>query len=94
MDKKEQADLIKLSIDGINFLRTAHYSNAEFPIWKNRVTELLKKIYGEDSTEYRRFINAPGKAFIVRTETGMTEEYMRKLDCYETALNSLIYEEK
>jgi hypothetical protein len=92
MDKQEQTDLIKLSIDGINFLRTLHYGNNEFPAWKNRVTELLIKIYGGDSVEYRRFINAPGKAFIFRTEKGMTEEYFRKLDCYESALKSLIDE--
>ena len=92
MDKQEQTDLIKLSIDGINFLRTLHYRNGEFPSWMNRVKELLIKVYGENSTEYKRFINAPGKSFIVRTETGMTEEYLRKLDCYETALKSLIYE--
>jgi hypothetical protein len=93
MDKKEQTDLIRLSIDGINFLRTLHYSNHEFPSWRTRVTALLAKLYGEDSVEYRRFINAPGKAFIIRTENGMTEEYRRKLDCYETALKSLIDEE-
>jgi len=92
LDKAEQNQLIKLSIDGINFLRTLRYTNGEFPAWRNRVTELLKQAYGENSTEYRRFINAPGKSFIVRTETGMTEEYLRKLDCYETALKSLVVE--
>lgn len=92
MDKQELTGLIKLSIDGINFLRTLHYGNSEFPAWMNRVKELLTKVYGENSTEYKRFINAPGKSFIVRTETGMTEEYFRKLDCYETALKSLIDE--
>lgn len=92
VDKAEQAQLIRLSIDGINFLRTLHYTNGEFPAWMKRVTELLKQAFGEDSAEYRRFVNAPGKAFIVRTETGMTEEYLRKLDCYETALKSLVYE--
>ncbi len=92
MDKAEQIQLIKISIDGINFLRTLHHTNGEFPAWKNRVTELLKQSYGEGSVEYKRFVNAPGKAFIVRTETGMTEEYLRKLDCYETALKSLVYE--
>ena len=92
MDKEERVKLINMSIDGINFLRTLHYRNAEFPAWMNRVKELLAKAYGENSVEYRRFINAPGKSFIVRTETGMTEEYLRKLDCYETALKSLVYE--
>jgi hypothetical protein len=92
MDKAELTDLIKLALDGINFLRTLKYSNAEFPAWRNRVTELLEKAYGEDSPEYRRFVNAPGKSFVVRTETGLTDEYFRKLDCYESALKSLIGE--
>jgi hypothetical protein len=90
VDKTEQVDLIKLAIDGINFLRTLHFANGEFPAWKNRVAQLLQQAYGENSTEYRRFINAPGKSFIVRTETGQFEEYSRKLDCYESALKSLI----
>ena len=92
MDREEQAKLIEISIDGINYLRTLRYSNGEFPAWKSKVTTLLQQTYGEDSTEYRRFVNAPGKAFIVRTETGMTEEYLRKLDCYEAALKSLLDE--
>jgi len=92
LDKEELKYLIKLSITGINVLRTMHYSNPEFKSWLNRVKELLVKAYGEDSAEYRHFINAPGKSFIVRTETGMTEEYLRKLDCYENALSSLINE--
>jgi hypothetical protein len=92
LDKEEQVKLIQMSIDGINYLRTLHFRNPEFTAWMNRVTELLEKAYGKDSIEYRRFVNAPGKSFIVRTDTGMTEEYLRKLDCYETALKSLIYE--
>ena len=93
MDKAEQKDLIKLSLDGINFLRTQRHNNSEFPAWKNRVSELITQAFGENSAELRRFVNAPGKAFIVRTETGLTEEYLRKLDCYESALKSLIADE-
>jgi hypothetical protein len=89
LDKTEQTELIKLAIEGVNFLRTLHFGNAEFPAWRNRVMQLLKQAYGENSPEYRRFINAPGKAFIVRTETGQAEEYFRKLDCYESVLKSL-----
>jgi len=92
LDKAEQQELIKLALDGINYLRTLRHSNSEFPAWRYRVTQLLDRVYGENSAEYRRFVNAPGKSFIVRTQTAMTEEYLRKLDCYETALRSLIYE--
>jgi hypothetical protein len=90
LDKTEQVELIKLAIDGVNFLRTQHFANGEFPAWRNRVTQLLQQTYGENSPEYRRFINAPGKSFIVRTETGQFEEYSRKLDCYESVLKSLV----
>ena len=90
MDKQEQTDLIRLSIDGINFLRTLNFRNSEFPAWMARVTELLQRVYGEDSPEYKRFMNAPGKVFVVRTETGLAQEYARKLDCYESALRSLV----
>ncbi|OGO38424.1 MAG: hypothetical protein A2147_10850 [Chloroflexi bacterium RBG_16_57_8] len=93
MDKQEQVGIIKLSIDGINYLRTLPFHNGEFPAWRERVTQLMGKIYGKDSTEYRRFVNAPGKSFVIRTETGQIEEYHRKLDCYESALKSLIGEE-
>jgi hypothetical protein len=90
LDKAEQQDLIKLSIDGINYLRTLRHNNSEFPAWRHRVSQLLDRIYGDNSVEYRRFINAPGKSFVVRTETAMIEEYLRKLECYEAALKTLI----
>jgi hypothetical protein len=90
MDEEQRVKLINISIDGINYLRTLRYHNTEFPAWLERVKELLEKVYGESSAEYRRFINAPGKSFIIRTEIGMTEEYRRKLDCYESALKSLV----
>lgn len=92
MDKEEQVKLIKLAIDSINFLRTQHYMNREFPAWRIRVGELLQKIYGDESREYRRFANAPGKSFVIRTETALKQEYQRKLDCYEAALETLIEE--
>jgi hypothetical protein len=93
LDKQEQVGLIRLSIDGINYLRTLPFHSPEFPAWRERVTQVLERIYGKDSAEYRRFVNAPGKAFIIRTETAQIEEYHRKLDCYESALKSLIGEE-
>ena len=93
MDKEEQVGVIRLSIDGINYLRTLPFHNREFPAWRERVTQLLEKIYGKDSAEQRRFVNAPGKAFVVRTEQGQRDEYHRKLDCYESVLKGLIGEE-
>ncbi len=90
MDKAKQVEQLKEAMEEIYHLRTLHYKNGEFAAWKDRVSKMLGAAYGNESTECHRFINAPGKAFIVRTETGQEQEYQRQLDCYEEAFKSLI----
>ncbi len=90
MDKSKEMGLLKQALDEIPSLRTLYYSNGEFKEWKNKVCRLLESAYGQESVEYRRFVNAPGKAFIVRTEMGQEQEYNRQLDCYEEVMKSLI----
>ena len=90
MDKAKQVELLKQTLDEIPYLRALHFRNGEFTAWKNKVGKMLESDYGKESAEYRRFVNAPGKAFIVRTETGQEQEYHRCLDCYEEALKSLV----
>ena len=90
MDKAKQVELLKQRLDEIPHLRALHFRNGEFTAWKNKVCQILESDYGKDSAEYRRFVNAPGKAFIVGTETGQRQEYHRRLECYEEALKSLI----
>lgn len=90
MDKGKQVEVVKQALEGIYHLRTLHYSNGEFTAWQNRVLQTLDSAYGKESAESRRFVNAPGKAFLVRTETGQAEEYNRRLDCYEEVLKALL----
>ena len=90
MDKAKQEELLKQALDEIPHLRGLHFRNGEFTMWKNKASRMLESAYGLESIEYRRFVNAPGKAFIVLTEMGQEQEYNRQLDCYEEALKSLI----
>lgn len=90
MDKAKQVELLREAVEEIYHLRTLHYRNGEFAAWKDRVSKMLESAYGNESAECRRFVSAPGKAFIVRTELGQEQEYHRCLDCYEEALKSLI----
>ncbi len=90
MDKAKQVELLKHSLNEIPHLRALHFKNGEFTVWKNKVCQMLESGYGKESAEYRRFVNAPGKAFIVLTELGQEQEYHRRLDCYDEALKSLI----
>ncbi len=91
MDKAKQLELLKQRLDEIPHLRGLHFRNGEFTAWKNKVCQILESGYSKDSAEYRRFVNAPGKAFVVGTETGRTQEYYRQLECYEDALKSLLF---
>ncbi len=90
MDKAKQVELLKQALDEISHLRALHFRNGEFTVWKNKVCQILESDYGKESAEHRRFINAPGKAFLIRTELGQEQEYQRQLDCYDEALKSLI----
>ncbi len=90
MDKAKQVELLKQTLYEIPHLRALHFKNGEFAVWKNKVCRMLESDYGKESAEYRRFLNAPGKTFIIRTELGQEQEYHRQLDCYEEALKSLM----
>ncbi len=89
MDKAKQVELLERALDEIPHLRGLHFRNSEFTVWKNKVSRMLESMYGLESTEYRRFANAPGRTFVVRTETGQTQDYQQQLDCYEEVLKSL-----
>ena len=86
----DQRALLVQALDEVEGLRRLHYSNGELRSWTDKTKKLLGTVFGDEAVEVRRFDTAPGKAFIVRTETGMTEEYYRKLDCYESVLKGLI----
>ncbi len=90
MDKAKQVELLTQVLNEIPHLRTLQLGNHEFATWNSKVCSILESAYGKESVEYRRFVNAPGKAFIVLTELGQEQEYHRQLDYYEEALKSLV----
>jgi len=90
MDKTEAIALFKQSSGKIPHLRNLYYRNDEFKSWKESVLRILEQIYGKDSPEYRRFLNAPGTSFSVGTESGREQAYQYQLDCYEEVLNGLV----
>jgi len=90
LDKSKQVEPLKSALDEIPRLRRLTSRDGEFTMWKDEVCRILESEYGLKSTEYRRFANAPGTSFIVRTELGQEQEYQRQLDCYGEALKSLV----
>ncbi|MDD5082920.1 MAG: hypothetical protein PHU08_06050 [Dehalococcoidales bacterium] len=90
MDRNTQIQALKQALAEIPHLRTLGYRNGEFKSWQEKIRRLLESAYGKESVEYQRFANAPGTTFIVRTETGLEQDYNWRLDSYESALKSLV----
>lgn len=82
--------ILKDALKEMPELRKLRYNNRQLEMWKEKVGRMIESVYGNGSAEYRRFMNAPGKAFVVRTEMGEQQEYHRQLDCYEEVLKALI----
>ena len=82
--------LVKQALEQIPHLQQLSHRNGEFKGWVDRVTASLKAEYGAESSEVRRFTNAPGRAFVVGTETGKEQEYQRQLENYEDVLRALL----
>jgi hypothetical protein len=87
---KKQSELINKALAEIPHLQGLPYKNTELKAWVDKTAAALKAEFGDGSSEFRRFINAPGKAFVVGTETGRQQEYYRQIDCYEETLRSLL----
>ena len=86
----KRVTLLKQALAKVRYLQTLPYRHTEYKGWLDRVTASLKAEYGEESSEFRRFVNAPGRAFVVGTETGKAQEYQRQLESYEEVLNALL----
>ncbi len=90
MNKQEIVTQLKKHLAEVPELRKLNHANGEFTQWREGVLKMLEETYGLDSSQHRRFENAPGKSFIVKTELGLQQDYGFKLDCYEGALKTLI----
>ena len=82
--------LLRQTLEQVAYLKTLPYRNNEYRPWLDRTLASLKAEYGAESSEVRRFTNAPGRAFVVGTETGKMDEYQRQLESYEEVLKALL----
>ncbi len=82
--------LLRRGLEQIEELKRQSYHNKEYKAWLESFTASLRAEFGAESGEVRRFVNAPGRAFVVGTETGKEEEYQRQLECYEEVLKGMV----
>jgi predicted nucleotide-binding protein len=92
MDRERALELLKQCLDEIPKLKELHHGNQDFPLWRDKVRDILKAAFDGESDEYKRFDSA--LKFIrehwMMSEQQRQEEYIRRLSEYETALKSIL----
>ncbi len=91
MDKSKAIELLKQELTDIPKLRKMQYNNQEFKPWCARVETIIKK--GLDADDYERLDFVQSKYFPDELEIDhllLEENYLPKLEDYETALLSIL----
>ncbi|MEE9365232.1 MAG: TIR domain-containing protein [Dehalococcoidales bacterium] len=91
MDKRKALELLKQALIEIPELRKLHKNNQEFKLWQARVDTIIKR--GLASDDYENFDFVQAKYFPDELEIdhlSLEEDYLPKLNDYETALKSII----
>jgi len=91
MDKRKALELLKQALIEIPKLRKLHYNNQEFKLWQAKVGTIIKEGLAADDYESLDFVQA--KYFPDELEIdhlSLVEDYLPRLNDYETALKSII----
>ena len=96
MDKKIAISQLERLFDEIPRLENLLPKNSEFPNWNNRVKDIIKKTWGNNSKEYNlydgvlllKIINFDNR------QTDMKQAYLDTLNQRKTALKAIIEEHK
>ena len=85
-------ELIKNALNEIPHLETLNYHDSEFRLWQDRISDILKATFGENSDEYKRLTPADMKIWQLQDFTGIDDqkEYLDALGKYKLALQSII----
>ncbi len=89
MDKKKARELLKQALNEIPRLKGLHCKNPEFYPWDQRVKEILRETFGNNSNEYARY-NGIILLKRVHTEEDKQRAYIDCLNQREVALKSII----
>ncbi|MFC1860650.1 TIGR02391 family protein, partial [Chloroflexota bacterium] len=92
MDKREAIQFLRDQIDELPTLVGLHYDNGDYLLWRNQIEDVLGNIFGRDSDEYKRFVDAHPKRPRTSTLDGSAEArwYIDEIKAREIALKSII----
>jgi uncharacterized protein (TIGR02391 family) len=89
MDRDKALELLKQALTEIPHLRELHYDNQECKLWHDKVRNIIKAAL--NSEDVKRFASyRPIHLRGMFSENVYQEDYLKKLEDYETALKSII----
>lgn len=85
MELSKVLELLKNALNEVPHLRELPCDNDDYPLWRDKVIDILKAAFSQDSDEYKRFV-------YVTSWGGLRCEdfYLHNLRQYEMALKSII----
>jgi predicted nucleotide-binding protein len=88
MDKNKAIVLLKECLLEITQLKNLPLDNQEYPLWRDKVLDILEERFGKQSIEWERF----ARARIGRSSAWepQQEDYISEINMRETALKSII----
>ncbi len=88
MDKKEAIEFLRKSLSEIPHLVELPHDNRDYPLWHRVITGVLGKVFGNNSREYRDFVEAyPHASHLGENKQ---QKYREELKMRETAILSII----
>jgi len=90
MNTEDALRFLTQYIDEIDHLRTLHYSNDEYRLWKNKVYNVLEAAFGKNSSEYGELNCVIPIARRSKTDTQKQEEYINSLIWHELGIKRIL----
>ena len=91
MDKKRAVELLIQAIEEIPRLKTLHYDNDEFQLWRSKVEDIIRA--GLDQDDYSKYSSSNQSLKTLRgiyDDSIYQKEYHEEIIQYEIALKSII----
>ena len=90
MDIQEAIEFLKQKADEAVALARLPYTNQDMILWRNSIEDVLEKVFGRDSTEYRRFQETYIRVRSSLTEYQKQRRYVNQMQTRQTVILSII----
>ena len=88
MNKKGAIKFLTAKLRELRNLETLPYNNNDYPLWREVIAGVLREVFGDDSTEYFRFVKAYQR--VSYKGENKQQKYLKELEAYKAAIKLII----